>query len=59
MEWVWVAPWELIKKLFPFSSVLVTSLSIRMENVMYFSVLSPKQISCSSDSSGSTFVIKW
>ena len=44
---------------FPFLSILVTTFSIETENVMYFSVCSPKQVNCFSYSSGNTFMIKW
>ena len=43
---------------YPFLSILVTSLSIRTENVIYFSVLSPTQVNCFSSSSASSFLIK-
>ena len=43
----------------PFLSVLLTSFSIGVETVMYFSVFSPKQFNCPLNSSASSFVIKW
>ena len=36
---------------FPFLLILVTSFSIGFEKVIYFSVFSPKQVNCPSNSS--------
>ena len=43
----------------PFLPIPLTSFSIRTGKVMYFSVLSSKQVSCPSNSSASSFMIKW
>ena len=42
-----------------FLSILVTSFSIVTVTVMYFSVFSPKQVNYFSNSSASSFMIKW
>ena len=42
----------------PFLSILVTSFSIETIKVMYFSVFSPKQVNCFSNSSANSFMIK-
>ena len=43
---------------FPFSSVLLTYFSIGTNKVMYFPGFSPKQVSCPSNSSASSFMMK-
>ena len=42
----------------PFLSILVTSFSIGIANVMYFSVFYPKQVSCFLNSFVNSFMIK-
>ena len=44
---------------FPFLSILINSFSIGTEKVMYFSVFSPKQVNSPSNSSTTSFMIKW
>ena len=43
-------------KSFPSLSILVTSLSIENEKIMYFSIVFPKQLSCPSKYSASFFL---
>ena len=42
-----------------FLSILVTSSSIETVKIMYFSVFSPKEVTCFSNSSANSFMIKW
>ena len=41
----------------PFLPVLLTSFSLGIEKVMYFSAISPKQVNCPLTSSASSFII--
>ena len=43
----------------PFLLNLIAYFSIGTEKVMYFSVFSPNQVSCLSNSSANSFMIKW
>ena len=44
---------------FQFLSILVTYFSIGTEKVMFFSVFFPKQVNYPSNSSTTSFIIKW
>ena len=43
----------------PFLSILVISSCTGTENVMYFSVFSPKQVNCFWNYFANSFMIKW
>ena len=43
----------------PFLPILLTSFFIETEKIIYFSVFSPKQVTCPSNSSASSSMIKW